>query len=84
MNTPATQVIDALGGTTAVARIFSLSKPSVSAWKVDGIPESRVMYLRAAHRKALAGIDLAAATAPRRARMRGMPLAQPATQAREA
>lgn len=83
MNTPATQVIDALGGTTAVARIFNLSKPSVSAWKVDGIPESRVMYLRAAHRKALAGIDLEAATALRRTRVPSMPLAQPTTQSQE-
>lgn len=84
MNNPATQVIDALGGTAAVARIFNLSKPSISAWKTDGIPESRVMYLRVAHRKALAGIDLTAATALRRARVPGMPLAQPAPQTQEA
>lgn len=81
MNTPATTVIDALGGTAAVARIFSLSKPSVSAWKKDGIPAARVMFLRVAHRKALAGIDLTAATAPRRARVPGMKLALPAPSA---
>jgi hypothetical protein len=84
MNKPATQVIDALGGTAAVARIFDVKQPSVSDWKKDGIPASRVMFLKLAYRKALAGIDLTAATAPRRARMRGIPLAQPATQAREA
>lgn len=80
MNTSATQVIDALGGTAAVARIFNVQQPSVSDWKKGGIPNSRVMYLRLAYRKALAGIDLTAATAPRRARVRGMKLAQPTTQ----
>ncbi|QPS78626.1 hypothetical protein I6G47_16465 [Delftia lacustris] len=84
MNKPATQVIDALGGTAAVARIFDVKQPSVSDWKKDGIPASRVMFLKLAYRKALAGIDLAAATAPRRARVAGMPLAQPTTHSQEA
>ncbi|EFI63659.1 MULTISPECIES: hypothetical protein [Comamonas] len=68
MNTSATKVIDALGGTFAVARIFDIKPPSVSDWKRDGIPRARVMYLKAAYRKALAGIDLAEATAPLRTR----------------
>ncbi|WEE76642.1 helix-turn-helix domain-containing protein [Comamonas testosteroni] len=68
MNTSATKVIDALGGTFAVARIFDIKPPSVSDWKKDGIPRARVMYLKAAYRKALVGIDLAAATAPLRSR----------------
>lgn len=76
MNHPATQVIEALGGTAAVARIFNLSMPSVSDWKKDGIPESRVMFLRVAHRKALAGIDLKAATSPSRARRKHLLAAQ--------
>lgn len=84
MNTSATQVIDALGGTAAVARIFNVKPPSVSDWKKDGIPAARVMFLKVAHRKALSGIDLAAATAPRRARVPGMPLAQPTPQTQEA
>lgn len=84
MNTSAIQVIDALGGTAAVARIFNVRQPSVSDWKKDGIPESRVMHLRLAYRKPLAGIDLAAATAPRRTRVRGMKLAQPTPQTQEA
>ncbi|AOV02777.1 YdaS family helix-turn-helix protein [Delftia tsuruhatensis] len=70
MNKPATQVIEALGGTAAVARIFDVKQPSVSDWKKDGIPASRVMFLKVAHRKALAGIDLSAATAQRRVRAR--------------
>ncbi len=66
MNPHATQVIDALGGTAAVARLFDLSMPSVSDWKKDGVPDARMMFLRVAKRKELRGIDLAAATAPRR------------------
>lgn len=63
MNTSAIQVIDALGGTAAVARIFEVSMPSVSAWKEDGIPPARMMFLRFAYKKALACVDLHAATA---------------------
>lgn len=63
MNVAATEIIDRLGGTAKVSRIFGLSMPSVSDWKRDGIPHARVMFLRAAHRKALAGVDLDAATA---------------------
>lgn len=63
MNAAATQIIDRLGGTAKVSRMFSVSMPSVSDWKRDGIPQARVMFLKAAHRKAIAGIDLEAATA---------------------
>jgi hypothetical protein len=75
MNQPAIQVIEALGGTAAVARIFNLSMPSVSDWKKDGIPEARVMFLKVAHRKALAGLDLVAATSSRSGK--SVPAAQP-------
>ena len=63
MNTAATQVIDKLGGTAKVAQLFSVAMPSVSDWKKDGIPPARVMFLRVARRKELAGVDLEAATA---------------------
>lgn len=66
MNTYATKVIEALGGTAAVARICEVSMPSVSDWKKDGIPPARMMFLRAVKRKELSGLDLEAATAPRR------------------
>lgn len=62
MNQQATQIIEALGGTAAVARMFSLSMPSVSDWKKTGIPRARMMYLQAAHASKLKGIDAAAAT----------------------
>ena len=65
MNMFATQVIDTLGGTAAVSRIFNIAMASVSKWREEGIPESRVMYLQIAKRKQLRGIDLKAATAPR-------------------
>jgi hypothetical protein len=63
MNISATQVIEALGGTAAVARLFDVAMPSVSAWKERGIPRPRMMFLSVAHKKKLAGIDLTAATA---------------------
>jgi hypothetical protein len=64
MNTPATQIIDALGGTSAVAKLFEISKPSVSDWRRKGIPKARAMLLRAIKQKELVGLDLLAATAP--------------------
>lgn len=42
-------VIDRLGGTAAVARMFNIKQPSVSDWRKDGIPQARLMYLRLAH-----------------------------------
>jgi hypothetical protein len=68
MNTHATQVISALGETAEVARMFRVSMPSVSDWKQNGIPPARMMYLKVAHKKRLAGIDLTAATAKRKAK----------------
>ena len=68
MNPHATQVIDVLGGTAEVARLFDVRMPSVSDWKRDGIPHARMMLLRETHKAQLADIDLAAATAARRGR----------------
>lgn len=39
------EIIDALGGTAEVARICNVRPPSVSEWRVKGIPEARRMYL---------------------------------------
>ena len=68
MNPHATQVIDVLGGTAEVARIFDVRMPSVSDWKRDGIPHARMMLLRETRKEQLGDIDLAAATAARRGR----------------
>ena len=66
MNTQATKVIDALGGTAEVARICQVRMPSVSDWKQKGIPQARMMFLRVVYADLLRGIDLDAATAVRR------------------
>ena len=42
----ASKIIDALGGTGEVARLCRVKSPSVSEWRVNGIPEAREMYLR--------------------------------------
>lgn len=38
-------LIDKLGGTAVVSRIFNISMASVSSWRNKGIPASRMMYL---------------------------------------
>ena len=49
MNTPqaiATRVIEAFGGTAAVARLCNVRNPSVSNWKKRGFPEAREQLFR--------------------------------------
>lgn len=76
MNTHATKIIEALGDTAEVARLFGVRMPSVSDWKKTGIPKARMMYLKVAHASALDGVDVDAATAPTRV--------EPAAEAKEA
>lgn len=45
-------VIDRLGGTGAVARICEINPASVSGWRENGIPKSRVQFLRAVYPEA--------------------------------
>lgn len=52
---PDSKIIDALGGTAEVARMFEISQPSVSDWRKDGIPKARLMYLRAVRPELFAG-----------------------------
>jgi hypothetical protein len=59
----AAQIIDRLGGTAQVARMFGVRMPSVCDWKKRGIPRARMMYLSAVHPSALIGMDVEAATA---------------------
>lgn len=42
----ANQIIDALGGTFAVAKVCNVKPPSVSEWRRTGIPEARLQFLR--------------------------------------
>jgi len=52
-------VIDALGGTKAVADALSLSKPAVSVWRTRGIPSKRLLSLsRLASERGIAEITL--------------------------
>ncbi len=42
---PDSEIIDALGGTAAVARLCKVKDPSVSDWRKTGIPPARRMFL---------------------------------------
>ena len=44
----ANRIIDALGGTGAVARLVDLSNGAVSQWRENGIPKPWMMYFRRA------------------------------------
>lgn len=39
------QIIDAMGGSAAVARICRVRSPAVSYWRREGIPDYRKQYL---------------------------------------
>lgn len=40
------EIIDELGGTSAVALIFGVKPPSVSEWRTKGIPKARKQTLK--------------------------------------
>lgn len=42
------EVIDALGGTSEVARLCEIQPPSVSDWRKYGIPKAQMKFLRLA------------------------------------
>lgn len=48
IDSEAIRVIAALGGTSAVAKMFKVTGGAVSQWKTKGIPESRLMYIELA------------------------------------
>ncbi|MBK1979106.1 hypothetical protein JE034_09575 [Achromobacter xylosoxidans] len=45
-NHPDSDIIDALGGTSIVARLCKVKGPSVSDWRKTGIPPARRMFLQ--------------------------------------
>lgn len=47
MNTQTTQIIDALGGTVATAKLCNVTPHAVSQWRTRGFPKARIMFLRA-------------------------------------
>jgi hypothetical protein len=42
---PDSQIIDILGGTAEVARLCKIKSPSVSEWRMTGIPDARRQFL---------------------------------------
>ena len=44
----ANKIIDAIGGTNAMAELCKVTPQAVSQWREDGIPEARLMYLKLA------------------------------------
>jgi hypothetical protein len=42
----ANRIIDAMGGTSAVAEIFSITTGAVSQWREEGIPDSRLFSIK--------------------------------------
>jgi DNA-binding transcriptional regulator YdaS (Cro superfamily) len=51
----ATEIIDCLGGTFAVAKICQISPPAVSQWRNNGIPQDKMIFLAASLEKASDG-----------------------------
>lgn len=58
MTTVADQIIDALGGTTAVGRMTKAPPSTVHSWRKNGIPASRMDHLRLAAKEA--GVEMPA------------------------
>lgn len=50
MQTVADQIIDALGGSTAVSRLIDTPLSTVHSWRKKGISKSRMSHLRLAAR----------------------------------
>lgn len=65
MSTVANNVIDALGGSTAVSRLTETPLSTVHSWRKNGIPASRFAHLRlaAAAREIPVDLDAIAARA---------------------
>jgi len=42
----ANEIIDAIGGTCAVAELCNVTTGAVSQWRTSGIPAARLMYLK--------------------------------------
>lgn len=51
----ANEVIDALGGTSAVAALCDVTTGAVSQWRTAGIPKQQWRYLSVAKRKVIQG-----------------------------
>jgi hypothetical protein len=61
------EIIDALGGTSEVARLCEIQPPSVSEWRKLGIPKAQLKFLRLARPGVFAGLGLGEPVPARRA-----------------
>lgn len=57
----ANQLIDALGGTVETAKLCQVGPSAVSQWRENGIPKSRLMFLRLARPDVFSKADHAGA-----------------------
>lgn len=55
----ADHIIDAFGGTSEVARVCEVTTGAVSQWRISGIPQARLMYLRLLRPDVFAAIETA-------------------------
>lgn len=58
------EIIDRLGGTSAVARLCRVRPPSVSEWRRRGIPDARRQLLQLLHPEAFAALPAEPPPAP--------------------
>lgn len=56
---PDSDLIDKLGGTTKAAEFFEVSAPSISEWRMTGLPKARMMFLKLARPDFFAPTSLA-------------------------
>jgi len=54
-------IIDAIGGTAAVARICKVNSQAVSQWRRNGIPRARLQLLEVLHPDIFAQVERLAA-----------------------
>lgn len=56
-NLSPSKIIDALGGTAAVAALCVVSDPAVSQWRQGGIPKARLMFLKLARPEVFSNLE---------------------------
>jgi len=61
------EIIDALGGTSEVARLCEIQPPSVSEWRKLGIPKAQLKFLRLARPEVFVALGLSEPVPARRA-----------------
>jgi hypothetical protein len=57
METPASKLIDAFGGTSKTASLAGLPVSTVHSWRRNGIPRSRLSHLRIVAQVEQLGVD---------------------------